>query len=115
MQAERWLESLLLEDVERLFPELLPQYCYSQAPVYLGSLRGNIDLLCADRRGSLVVMEIKVDHCPDLPLQSLDYWGRVYQHNLNGDFERKGFFPGSRFTRLPPKIYLISPVFSYHD
>ncbi len=60
-------------------------------------------------------MELKVSADPDLPVQALDYWGRVLQHNNNGDFERRGYFSEIRLNRQRPRIYLISPVFSFHD
>jgi hypothetical protein len=115
MQAERWLECLLLNDAAFLFPELVPGSIYPQIPVYLGKIPGRVDILGADRAGNLVVMELKVTEDPDLPLQSLDYWGRVIGHNLSGDFERRGYFAGIRLSRARPKIYLVSPVFSFHD
>jgi hypothetical protein len=115
LQAERWLESLILEDVARLFPELAPHAVYSQIPVYLGTDPGRVDILGADREGTLVVIELKVAPDPDLPVQALDYWGRVLQHNNSGDFERRGYFSEARLNRNCPKIYLVSPVFSYHD
>jgi len=115
MQAERWLECLLLNDVAFLFPELVPGSVYPQIPVYLGKVPGRVDILGVDREGSLVVMELKVNEDPDMPLQSLDYWGRVIAHNLAGDFEKRGYFAGLRLSRAHPKIYLVSPVFSFHD
>jgi hypothetical protein len=60
-------------------------------------------------------MEIKVAEDPDLPMQSLDYWGRVIGHNLGGDFDRRGYFGGIRLTRARPRLYLVPPVFSFHD
>jgi hypothetical protein len=115
LQAERWLESLILEEVSYLLPEMFPEAVYSQIPVYLGRDPGRIDILGADRQGTLVVMELKVHSDPDLPLQALDYWGRVLQHQRNGDFEHRGYFSEVRLNREYPKIYLISPVFSFHD
>jgi hypothetical protein len=115
MQAERWLESLLLNEAAFLFPELIPGSIYPQIPVYLGRIPGRVDILAADRAGNLVVMELKVTEDPDLPLQSLDYWGRVIGHNLNGDFERRGYFAGLRLSRARPKMYLVAPVFTFHD
>jgi hypothetical protein len=50
-----------------------------------------------------------------MPLQSLDYYGRVIAHNLAGDFEKRGYFSGIRLSRARPKIYLVAPVFSFHD
>jgi len=115
LQAERWLESLVLEEVPVLFPEMSAESVYSQIPVYLEHDPGRIDILGADRQGTLTVMELKVSADPDLPVQALDYWGRVLQHNNNGDFERRGYFSEIRLNRQRPKIYLISPVFSFHD
>ena len=115
LQAERWLEALVLEDIPHLFPEMAPESVYSQIPVYLGRDSGRVDILGADRQGTLAVIELKVAADPDLPIQALDYWGRVIQHNENGDFERRGYFSEVRLTRQHPRIYLVSPVFSFHD
>jgi hypothetical protein len=115
LQSERWLESLILENISSIFPELRPESAYSQIPVYLGKYAGRIDILGLDRLGTLVVMELKVAADPDLPMQALDYWGRVVQHNQNGDFARRGYFADEPPSRRKPKIYLISPVFSFHD
>ncbi|NWG13537.1 MAG: hypothetical protein HXY20_08395 [Acidobacteria bacterium] len=115
LQSERWLESLILEDVPRLFPELAGDAVYSQIPVYLGSAEGRVDILGVDHTGTLVVMELKVAEDPEMPMQSLDYWGRVIRHNLLGDFQKRGYFSEAGLNRRWPKIYLISPVFSFHD
>jgi hypothetical protein len=115
LQAERWLEALILEDIPRLFPEMAPESVYSQIPVYLGVNPGRIDILGADRGGTLTVVELKTAADPDLPVQALDYWGRVIRHNENGDFERRGYFSEVRLNRQHPKLYLVSPVFSFHD
>ena len=115
LQAERWLEALVLEDIPRLFPEMAPESVYSQIPVYLGRDSGRVDILGADRQGTLAVIELKVAADPDLPIQALDYWGRVIKHNENGDFERRGYFSEVCLTRQHPRIYLVSPVFSFHD
>ena len=115
LYAERWLEALILEDVSRIFPELVPESVYSQIPVYLGRNPGRIDVLGANHQGRLVVMELKVSPDPDLPLQALDYWGRVIEHSRNGDFERRGYFSEVCLSRDHPLIYLVAPVFSFHD
>jgi hypothetical protein len=115
VQAERWLEDEILENVSGLFPELEPGAVYPQIPVYLGHEPGRVDLLGADSDGRLVVMELKVKEDPGLPLQALDYWGRVQAHDRAGDFERRGYF-GQRTVRgRPPKAYLVAPIFSFHD
>jgi len=115
LQTERWLESLILDDVADLFPELVSEFVYPQIPVYLGDLQGRVDVLAAARDGSLVVMELKVSQDLNLPLQALDYWGRVVMHNREGDFEKRGYFPDMRISRRNPRIYLVAPVFSFHD
>jgi hypothetical protein len=115
LQAERWLESLILEDIPRLFPEMAPEAVYSQIPVYLGRNPGRIDILGANCQGNLVIMELKVVADSDLPLQVLDYWARVIQHNRNGDFTRRGYFSEILLNRRLPAVYLVAPVFSYHD
>jgi len=115
LQSERWLEALILENVDSLFPEMSPESVYSQIPAYLGRDPGRIDILGASREGDLVVMELKVHPESDLPLQALDYWGRVLQHNRNGDFVRRGYFSEVRLNRHHPRIYLVSPIFSFHD
>ena len=115
MQAERWLESSILDRCGHLFPELAPGSLYSQIPVYLGDRQGRVDILGADKEGTLVVMELKVSEDVGLPLQALDYWGRVIEHNQMGDFEKRGYFSEVRLNRERPRIYLVSPVFSFHD
>ncbi len=115
LQAERWLESLILEAGSILFPELMPEAVYSQIPVYLGREAGRVDILGMDIQGRLIVFELKVGIDPGLPIQALDYWGRVVQHNLNGDFEKRGYFSGLRLRREPPRIYMVAPLFEFHD
>ncbi len=115
LQAERWLESLILENAPSLFSELMAETVYSQIPVYLGHEPGRVDILGVDTERRLVVMELKVTSDPNLPLQALDYWGRVIHHSQQGDFERRGYFSGIAVDRRPPRIYLVSPVFSFHD
>jgi hypothetical protein len=115
LQAERWLEALILENIPALFPELSSESVYSQIPVYVGKDPGRVDILGADREGTLTIMELKVSEDCDMPLQALDYWGRVVRHNANGDFRQRGYFSETKLNRRSPKIYLVSPVFSFHD
>lgn len=117
-QQERWLESMLLDDIGRLGDELDPRHIYAQVPAYLGQdnsvRRGMIDLLGVDRNGRLAVIELKVSEDIDLPLQGLDYWSRVHRHNVRGDFERHGYFQGVRPRKEFPLLYLVSPIFRFH-
>src|SRR5262249_20260379 len=59
-QSERWLESMIRNNVTAIDPTLDPRYVYSQVPTYRGEQRTFIDLLAATRDGQLVVMELKV-------------------------------------------------------
>lgn len=117
-QQERWLESLLLDDISSLGDELDPRHIYAQVPAYLGQgdsvRRGMIDLLGVDRSGRLAVIELKVSEDIDLPLQGLDYWSRVHRHNVRGDFERHGYFQEVRLRKELPLLYLVSPIFRFH-
>jgi hypothetical protein len=115
LQSERWLEALILENISELFPEMASESVYSQIPVYIGKDPGRVDILGADRQGTLIIMELKVSEDPDLPMQALDYWGRVVRHNANSDFKHRGYFSEIKLNRQPPKIYLVSPIFSFHD
>lgn len=115
LQAERWLESLLLDDIQALGVELDPHHVCSQVPTYVGGERGLVDLLTVDHGNRLVVIELKVSEEIDLPLQGLDYWSRVYHHNLRGDFQKRGYFPGVRLSPQAPLLYLVSPLFRFHE
>jgi hypothetical protein len=77
LQSERWLESLLFQDITRLDPALSPTHVYPQVPAFSGTDRGVIDLLTTTRRGRLAVVELKVHEEINLPLQGLEYWLRV--------------------------------------
>lgn len=87
--------------------------------------RGMLDLLTLDRKGRLVVMELKADEDLHLPLQVLDYWIRV--RALNADrqpgpgashplsaFERSGYFQDAEVSPLEPRLLLIAPALRIH-
>ena len=40
LQSERWLESLLFQDITRLDPALSPEHVYPQVPAFSGTDRG---------------------------------------------------------------------------
>ncbi len=113
-QAERWLESLLLADIEQLSAELDPRHVYSQVPAIGGRERGIIDLLAVTRYGRLVVIELKASPDLNLPLQALDYWMRVKWHLDRGEFARLGYFPGMEISPEPPLLWLVTPAFDFH-
>jgi hypothetical protein len=111
---ERWLETLVLEEPERLDAQLDPAHLYSQVPALSAGDRGVIDLLGITRRGRLVVIELKASEDIQLPIQALDYWLRVRRHQLNGDFQRYGYFAGLEFDPKPPLVWLAAPGLHFH-
>ncbi|PYP82875.1 MAG: hypothetical protein DMF61_25100 [Blastocatellia bacterium AA13] len=115
LQPERWLESILRDDISALDPSLDSRFVYSQVPTYRGEQRTYIDLLAVTRSGRLVVIELKVAEDPEFPFQGLDYWQRVEWHRQRGDFERRGYFPGLKLSNEPPLLYLVAPLFRFHQ
>jgi hypothetical protein len=73
-----------------------------------------LDLLAVDRRGRLVVVELKASADVHLPLQALDYWVRVKWHLDRGEFRAHGYFPGLELTSAPPRLLLVSPSLEFH-
>jgi hypothetical protein len=114
-QPERWLESILSRDVTAIDATLDPRFAYSQVPTYRGEQRTFIDLLAATRDGRLVVMELKVSEASEFPFQALDYWLRVEWHRSRKDFQRRGYFEGLTLTDAPPLLYLVAPLFRFHE
>lgn len=114
-QPERWLESIISRDVTALDSTLDPSFVYSQVPTYRGEQRTFIDLLAATREGRLVVMELKVSEETEFPFQALDYWLRVEWHRSRGDFHRRGYFEGLSLIDAPPLLYLVAPLFRFHE
>ena len=114
-QPERWLESIISRDVTSLDSTLDPRFVYSQVPTYRGEQRTFIDLLAATRQGRLVVMELKVSEETEFPFQALDYWLRVEWHRSRGDFQRRGYFEGLSMIDAPPLLYLVAPLFRFHE
>lgn len=111
---ERWMESLVKADVAALSSDLVPGVVYSQTLSVAGPARGVIDLLAATRAGRLVVIELKAEEDPHLPLQALDYWMRVKWHLERGDFQARGYFPGLELRPEPPLLWLVFPSVRLH-
>jgi hypothetical protein len=112
--AERWMESLLKKDVSPLALELAGSPVYSQILSEAGRSRGIMDLLAITNSGRLVVIELKADEDPRLPLQALDYWMRVRWHLERGDFQQQGFFPGRHLSPEAPLLWLVFPAIRQH-
>jgi hypothetical protein len=85
---ERWLESLVVQDVAEVDERLDAACLYSQVPAFSASDRAMIDVLTTTREGRLAVVELKADEDIHLPLQGLDYWSRVAWHHARGEFQR---------------------------
>jgi hypothetical protein len=114
MHPERWLESLVIQDVSGLDDRLLAAPVYSQVPAFAAADRAMIDVLAATRDGRLAVLELKADEDIHLPLQGLDYWARVEWHHARGEFSRGGYFPGVELAHAPPLLILVAPAFHIH-
>ena len=121
LQPERWLESVLRQELSEIEPSLNTQYVYSQVPAFAASDRGMLDLLTVDRNGRLAVLELKADDDLQLPLQGLDYWLRVHQLHQQrspstgtSELERKGYFPRMVLSPLPPLLYFVAPALRIH-
>jgi len=115
LQSERWLESMVVRDITKLDPPLLPTCIYPQVPAFSGMDRGVIDILLATRSGRLAVLELKVQEDINLPLQGLDYWLRVKWLQERGQFQQFGYFPGIELAPSAPLVYLVSPAFRFHS
>jgi len=115
LQAERWLESLLVRDLTKIDPALVPDCVYPQVPAFTGMDRGVIDILSVTREGRLAVVELKLHEEINLPFQGLDYWLRVKWLHERGQFQEFGYFPGLDLTPAAPLLYLVSPAFRFHS
>jgi hypothetical protein len=123
MQPERWLESVLRQDVTPIDDRLDPRHVYTQVPAFAASDRGMLDLLGVTSDGRLAVIELKADEDLHLALQGLDYWIRVRAHHLEnrdpatglGEFQRHGYFGGVRLQEsAAPRLYLVAPALRIH-
>lgn len=114
LRSEAWLESLLHRDIRALDVTLDPRFVYSQVPAWIGDERSILDLLTINHEGRLVVIELKAAEDPQLPLQGLDYWLRVEQARVRGEFARRGLFAGLELANVPPLLYLVAPLLRFH-
>lgn len=115
LQSERWLESMLVDDITRIDPALSPEFVYPQVPAFSRTDRGVIDILAATRDGRLAVIELKLEEQINLPFQALDYWLRVEKLRQEGRFPDYGYFPGVKLADAPPLLYLVVPAFRFHS
>ncbi len=114
LRTEAWLESLLRRDIRALDVTLDPRFVYSQVPAWIGEDRGILDLLTINHEGRLVVIEIKAAEDAQLPLQGLDYWLRVEQARIRGEFIGRGLFARVAIANQSPLLYLVAPRLRFH-
>jgi hypothetical protein len=114
LHPERWLESLVMQDVTQVDARLDAVCRYSQVPAFSASDRAMIDVLTATREGRLAVLELKADEDIHLPLQGLDYWSRVAWHHARAEFQRFGYFPGRELSPERPLLFLVAPALHVH-
>lgn len=113
-QAERWLESIVREDVTRVDAALDPRFVYAQVLANAGGEHGILDLLTVTRAGRLAIIELKASEHIHLPLQAADYWLRIRRQLLNGEIARYGYFPGIALQQAAPLVYLVAPALRFH-
>jgi hypothetical protein len=114
-QPERWLESVVRQNLQLLCPTLEPNPVYGQVVAVSGADRGLVDLLSIDSHGRLCVVELKASEDPHLPVQALDYWTRVRWHASLGNFSHNGYFPGRTISNQPPRLFLVAPALRFHS
>lgn len=113
-QPERWLESLVRQDVTRIDPALDPRFVYSQVFANAGGEHGILDLLTVTQSGRLAILELKASEHIHLPLQAADYWLRIRRHLDQRDLGRYGYFSGVELQPAPPLVYLVAPALHFH-
>jgi len=114
MHPERWLESLVVNDVSVVDERLDARALYSQVPAFSAADRAMIDVLAVTRKGRLAVVELKADEDIHLPLQGLDYWARVEWHHGRGEFPRHGYFAERELSGESPLLFLVAPALHVH-
>jgi hypothetical protein len=113
-QPERWLESIVREDVTRVDATLDQRFVYAQVFANAGGEHGILDLLTVTRSGRLAIIELKASEHIHLPLQAADYWLRVRRQLQSGEIARYGYFPGIELQRAAPLVYLVAPAMRFH-
>jgi hypothetical protein len=113
-QPERWMQSLITEDLSHVDIDLDTEHVYEQVFARAGGRHGIPDLLTVTRAKRLAILELKATENPDLPLQAADYWMRIRRHQVQGDLARYGYFPGMELQASPPVVYLVAPALRFH-
>jgi hypothetical protein len=114
LHPERWLESLVVKNVNALDQRLDEKWSYSQVPAFSASDRAMIDVLGLTLEGRLAVLELKADEDIHLPLQGIDYWSRVNWHHARGEFQKFGYFAGQELSSQTPLLMMVAPALHVH-
>jgi hypothetical protein len=114
LAPERWLESLVIQQVRAIDERLDQRFVYSQVPAFAAADRAMLDVLACTLDGRLAVLELKANEDIHLPLQGLDYWVRVRWHQQHGEFTRNGYFAGRELPGAPPILFLVAPALRVH-
>jgi hypothetical protein len=114
LRPERWLESLVVRNVDAVDERLDWSSLYSQVPAFNAADRAMLDVLTTTRQGRLAVIELKADEDIHLPLQGLDYWARVAWHHARGEFPHFGYFRGRELSPEKPLLFLVAPALHVH-
>jgi hypothetical protein len=114
-QPERWLETIVRNDVTCIDASLDPRFVYTQLFANSATERGILDILTVTKSGRLAIIELKASEHIHLPLQAADYWLRIREHLEHGDFAHCGYFPNLELQKTPPLVYLVAPALRFHS
>jgi hypothetical protein len=114
-QPERWLESMIREDITRVDAQLDPRFVYAQVFANAGGEHGILDLLGVTRSGRVAILELKATEHIHLPLQAAGYWRHVREHLGRGELSSYGYFPGIQVQSAAPLVYLVAPALRFHS
>jgi hypothetical protein len=113
-QPERWMQTLIMQDVSKVDFNLDPAHVYEQVIAKSHGQHGVLDLLTVTKAKRLAILELKASENPTLPLQAADYWARIRRHQMEGDLARYGYFPDLELQSTPPLLYLVAPALRFH-
>ncbi len=113
-QPEAWMEEQVRAELSAVAPRCDDRFVYTQVPSLRREHREVMDMLTVDRDGRLRILELKASEDIQFPLQALDYWRAVRQHQERGDFSRRAYFPGLALCPDPPLLTLVAPALRWH-
>jgi len=91
--VERWLESMVREDVTRVDAPLDPRFVYAQVFASAGSEHGIPDLLTVTRPPTI---------------------GYAFGVICIAEIAGYGYFPGVELQQVAPLVYLVAPALRFH-